>query len=284
MRRFAPALSLALLTGCFYPADRGRLLEAKVDKLTAEKEQLSSRLKEQEELLVRRIEEKIKQVEQTLESLDSAARRTDADIGVQLQKTLEDLGQLRGQVETYLFKIGELEASLKRVTEDTERRLTELQGAEAVKSAEARKKAEELKRPEDKKQFLQLAEEKAKGSEPALARQLYAEFLKKWPKDELTGEAHFGLGETYFTEEKCREALFEYGKVIQEFGKTRSAPQAYLRSADCFQKLKMNDESRLALEEVLRQYPKSDAAKQAKARLAQLAKEKKKPAPKKGGK
>src|SRR6185312_9513166 len=117
-----------------------------------------------------------------------------------------------------------------------------LQGTEAVKEAEARKKAEELQRPTDKKEFLALAQEKVKAGDVLVARQLYNEFLKKWAKDALVGEAHFGLGETYFTEAKCREALFEYGKVVQDFAKSASAPDAYLRSSDCFQKLKMKEE------------------------------------------
>ena len=62
-----------------------------------------------------------------------------------------------------------------------------------------------------------------------------------------------------------------------EHGKTRSAPNAYLRSADCFHKLKMNDESKIALEEVMKQYPKSDAAKTAKTKLIELTAPVKKP-------
>ncbi len=270
-----------LAAGCFYPAERGKLLEAKVEKLTAENEALQSQLREQQQRLVEKIDAKIQEVQKALEGLDKAARRSDADIGVQLQKTIEDLAQLRGQVETYLHKIGSLEEELERIDEESQKRLAELKGADALKEAEAKKKAEELERPKDKKEFLALAESKAR-QDLALARQLYAEFLKKWPKDELTGEAHFGLGETFFKEDKCREALGEYGQVIQKFSKTRSAPDAYLRSAECFKRLKMNDESRLALEEVVKQYPKSEAAKTAKSMLAEQSKGKKKPPAKKG--
>ncbi|HSP78526.1 MAG TPA: tetratricopeptide repeat protein [Myxococcaceae bacterium] len=275
MRRLALiALPLAL-SGCFYPADRGRTLESRMEKLDARTAQLEEELRQTREQLAStlpRIDEKIAEVTRALESLDRAARRTGADIGVQLQKTVEDLAQLRGQVETYQHRIGELEAALARVDEDTQKRLLALKGEGALKEAEARKKAEELERPTDKKAFLALAQEKSKGGEVLLARQLYAEFLKKWPKDALSGEAHFGLGETYFAEDKCREALFEYGKVLQEYPKTASLPEAYLRSSDCFKKLKMKEESRLALEELVKSHPKSAAAKTARARLEELDK------------
>ncbi|WNG38687.1 tetratricopeptide repeat protein [Archangium violaceum] len=286
MRRLALiALPLAL-SGCFYPADRGRALETRIEKIDASNAQLQEELKQtraQLDATLPRIDEKIAEVSKALQSLDTASRRTGADIGIQLQKTVEDLSQLRGQVETYLHKIGELETALAQTNEATEKRLLALKGDEALKEAEARKKAEELKRPTDKKEFLALAQEKAKGGDVAVARQLYSEFLKKWPKDALAAEAHFGLGETYFAEDKCREALFEYGKLLQEYPKADSTPSAYLRSSDCFKKLKMQEESRLALEELVKGYPKSDAAKTAKTRLAELDKAKK-AEPKKGKK
>lgn len=252
-----------------------------MDKLSADNARLTEELKQAREQLsatLPRIDEKVSEVTQALDSLDKAARRNDADIGIQLQKTLEDLAQLRGQVETYLYKIGELEAALNKVTTEAERKQLAQQGADALKEAEARKQAEALQRPTDKKEFLTLAQQRARAGELPLARQLYSEFMKKWAKDPLVGEAHFGMGETYFTEEKCREALFEYGKVIQDHPKTPSAPEAYLRSSDCFGKLKMKEESRLALEELVKSHPKSDAAKTAKTRLAELDKAKKAPA------
>jgi len=193
---------------------------------------------------------------------------------------VEDLAQLRGQVEEYLFKIGQLETALATSKEETDRRLLELQGSDAVKAAEAKRKAEELPRPTDKKEFLALADSKRK-EDSALARQLYREFLKKWPKDPLAGQAHFGLGESYVAEEKCREALPEYGRVMQNFPKAPAAPDAYLRASECFRELKMADESRLALEELVSAHPKSAAAKTARARLAELGRSKRAPTRKK---
>lgn len=283
MRRLVLLAALAALPGCFYPASRGKALEARLEKLSADNAQLEKELTQTRQQLASTmplLDTKVAEVTAALKSLDTAARRNDADIGIQLQKTVEDLAQLRGQVETYLYKINELETALAKTTEDTDKKLLALKGPDALKEAEARQKATALERPTDKKAFLALAQDKAKAGETLVARQLFAEFLKKWAKDPLVGEAHFGLGETYFTEDKCREALFEYGKVLQEYAKTPSAPEAYLRSSDCFKKLKMNDESRLALEELVKNHPKSDAAKTAKTRLAELDKAKKK----KGGK
>jgi len=49
-------------------------------------------------------------------------------------------------------------------------------------------------------------------------------------------------------------------------------PLAYVRSGDCFARLKNTDAARLAYEQVIRDYPKSPEAKAAANRLADLKK------------
>lgn len=270
-----PVAAALLSPGCIYPMERGKALEERVDKLAADNTELQKQLDESQKKLagtLPRVDQKIVEVTKALEELDKASRSSSADTGVQLQKVIEDVAKLRGQVDTYVYKIDQLEAALKKVQEDTDKKLLDLQGEQAKALAEAKRKAEELKRPADKKEFLALAESKTKEGDLPVARQLYAEFFKKWPKDELGGEAHFGLGETFTAEDKCREALYEYGKVFQEYPKSKAAPDALMRSSECFAKLKKPEESRLALEEVVKSYPKSEAAKAAKAKLAELDK------------
>lgn len=229
--------------------------------------------------MFQKVDLKLGEMTRAMESLDQASRRSGADIGVQMQKALDDVAELRGQVDTYLFRIGELEAQLKKANEDSERRFAELMGSDAVKEREARRQAQEIQRPTDKKDFLALADGKAKQKEFQVARQLYSEFLQKWPKDELAGEAHFGAGETYVEQDRCQEALYEFRKVIQDHPKARSVPVAYLHSASCFRKLKLSKEAKAAVGELLRAFPKSDAARQGKVLLAEIEREEKPPAP-----
>lgn len=266
MTRLFPVVLLVSLAGCFYPADRGRLVEVRLDKIDNTTARLEQQLKDNEA----KQGETVAKVQAALDGLDKAAHRSDADLGIQLQKTVEDVAALRGLVETYQYKVAELENALKAAKEELAKKATD---ADAAKQVEAKKKAEELKRPDDPKEFLKLADDKNKGGEVVLARQLYNEFLKKWPRDEGVGDVHYALGETFLQEDRCREALYEYGKVISDFAKSKVAPNAYLRSGECFKKLKLNNEAKLALDELVKQFPKSDAAKTAKTRLAELAKE-----------
>ena len=256
MRALLVAFLSVALTGCFFPADRGRIVESRLDSLQSDNEKLRAELTETRG----KLEDTTAQLQTALEQLDRSSRTTDANMGVKVDTALQDMAVLRGQVESQQFKLQELEGKIGT-------------GGGTTASATEPKK-EELKKPDDPKDFLALASEKAKGGDAELARSLYAEFMKKWPRDAAVGEAHYSLGKLYYDDKKCREALYEFGKVIQDFPKTNSAPAAYLQSADCFKQLKMNDEARLALEELIKSYPRSDQAKQAKTRLAEYKKKK----------
>ena len=256
MTRFVMAgLFCVSTSACFFPADRGAVVEQRLDSLSADNESLKKELQDTRT----RLDEATGQLQAALDQLDRASRTTGANIGVKVDSALQDVAVLRGQVEAQSVKLGEIEGKL---------------SAQPTAIAGDPKK-EDVKRPDEPKAFLALADEKVKGGDVELGRRLYTEFMKKWPKDEQIGEAHYLLGETYFTDSKWREALYEYNQVISNFAKTKSAAQAYLHTAECFKQLKMNDEQRLALEELVKTFPKSDAAKTAKTKLAELRKAKK---------
>lgn len=262
MRRTLVIASLAAFSGCFFPADRGRVVENRLDSLVADNVKVRAELAETRG----KLEETTAQLQAALDQLDRASRTTGANIGVKVDTAVQDMAVLRGQIESQQVKIQELETKLKE----------QPVAIAPTSTPPVEPKKDEPKRPDDPKEFLKLADDKSKAGEVDLARKLYAEFLKKWPRDDGAGEAHFALGELFFGEQKCREALYEFGKVIQDYPKTKSTPVAYLRSSDCFKQLKMNDEARLALEELVKSHPKSDAAKTAKTRLAELRKAPKK--------
>jgi len=249
--RSALSLGLLALTGCFYSSEAGKGLEARVDKLDkdlrAEQKAQAEKLDQQ----LPRIDQKIAEVTKALDSLDQASRRSGADASVQLQKVIEDLAQLRGQVEAYTHSLDQLQDRA---------------------AAADKKPADDVPRPTDKKEFFALAQSKAKSGDIQTARALYLDFIRKWPKDDLAGDAHFALAESYYAQDNCPEALPEYGQLIKNFGKSKSVPLAYVRSGDCFARLKNPEAAKLAYEQVVKDYPRSSEAKLAQKGLSALKK------------
>jgi TolA-binding protein len=281
MRNRLLAALLLALAAC-YPASRGKELEARIDKLDASSQELAKQLQEERDALKQQagdLQAKEVDLSARLDKLEKASRTSDADVGVQIQSVREDLAKLHGDVDQYQHRIDLLEQSLKQLSESTDEKLAAAKGSDALKQLQAQKEAAQLKRPTDKVEYLKLADEKAASGDAALASTLYGEWLQKWPKDPLAASAHYSLGKLDQDQNHHREALSEFGEVAKNFSKSDKAPPALLRSSESFAALGMADASRLALEALVKDYPKSQEAKIAKERLKKPA-----PAPKKKGK
>ena len=171
MRQFVAALCAVTVSGCFFPADRGRVVENRLDGLAADNLKLKSELAETRS----KLDDASTQLQTALDQLDRATRTTGANMGVKVDTALQDVAVLRGQLESQQVKMQELEAKLAA------------QPTPAAVNTPAEPKKEELKRPDDPKEFLKLADEKAKGGDQDLARKLYTEFMKKFPRDDGVG-------------------------------------------------------------------------------------------------
>jgi len=269
----------ALPLGCLYPAERGKMLEERIDRLESDRKDLEQELKKQKA----RQDELLGQVLSSVEKIEKGANKTSADVGVQVEQVQTELSQLRGQLEQFQHQTGELQSAF-----DTFKAAVPAPQAAADPAADPSKKPEAKKneapeRPTDRKAFAELVE-KTCADEPAAGRKLADEWLRKFPKPDSVAEAkgwaplaarvHFALGSVYMEQKEPRAALSEFGEIVKNHGRSEQAPQALLKSADCFAALKMGAESRLALEEIVNSYPKSEAAKAAKAKLAELKKPK----------
>ncbi|MFO0597076.1 MAG: hypothetical protein U0228_17315 [Myxococcaceae bacterium] len=168
-----PALASVVMAGCFFPADRGRVVENRLDALQGDNVKLRAELAETRT----KVEETTAQLQTALDQLDRASRTTGANMGVKVDGAMQDIAVLRGQVESQQVKIQELET-----------KLAEAKTAVATTPTPTEPKKDEPKRPDDPKEFLKLADDKSKAGEVELARKLYAEFIKKWPRDDGVGK------------------------------------------------------------------------------------------------
>jgi TolA-binding protein len=271
-RSLLSALLVLSAAGCFYPAERGKMIEERVSKLEADNKQLEAALQTQKERLeaqIPKLDEQVALVQEALDKLDRASRRSNADVGLQVEQLQGDLAALRGKLEEHVFRLNEVQTALAELRDPAKQPAAGAPGEAAP--AEPAKPPEPIERPTDKKAFAELVSAKLTES-PAKGRELAGEWLRKWPTDALAARVHYELGVSWFEEKNCRAALAEFGALIKpdapkSFSKSQWAPEALLKSSECFATLGMKDESRLALEEVVNGYPKSDAAKKAKAKL-----------------
>jgi len=278
------ALLLALLpvTACWVTTERGRLMEERLARAEEENRLAVKQLEEQRAILRERVAEadrKIAEVQKKLDELNAAARRTGADLAVEVDAIRAEVARLRGATEEDQHRAEAVAGALDKLRGDVDGRFAALRGSGALEEYEARRKAEQLPRPADKAAFLKLAQDQEKAGEKLVARELYLEYTRRWPADPRSADAWFRVGEIHYGAQRYREAILAYGKVAEDFPRSDKAPDARLRAGESMVALGLPGDAVPIFEEVVKRYPKSSAAPKAKARLAEL--KKKAPAKKK---
>jgi TolA-binding protein len=206
--RIAFALLLAS-SACWVPVDKGRQMDARIQRLEAESAATTQQIEEQRTVVrdrIARVDQKIVEVQKKLDELNTTAHRSGADVVANQDRMQESLTRQVGQLEEYQHQLQLSDQRLSQLQSETEARFAALKGAGALEDYEGRKRAETLKRPSDKSEFFALAMQQEQSGERAVARQLYDEYVKKWPADPRAADAWFRMGEISFGEKRYREA------------------------------------------------------------------------------
>jgi tol-pal system protein YbgF len=102
------------------------------------------------------------------------------------------------------------------------------------------------------------------------ARQGFAAFLRDHPNSDLSPNARYWLGESYYGKKDYKQAIDSYDRVEQDFPQSEKVPAAILKKGYAY--LAMNDKKRAsaAFKQVVTLYPRSPEAGKAFDKLSQL--------------
>ena len=100
-----------------------------------------------------------------------------------------------------------------------------------------------------------------------LAVQGFKNYLVRYPSGTNEASAHYYLAESYYALDRYLEAVAEYQTVIHNFGQSRFAPAAFLKSGLCYQRLEEKQLAQRAFRELISKYPRSEEAEQARVAL-----------------
>jgi tol-pal system protein YbgF len=98
----------------------------------------------------------------------------------------------------------------------------------------------------------------------------FTQFLASFPTSPLADNAQYWLAETHYVQNEFTEALPAFQKVVNDYPQSAKLPDALLKVGYCQQQLGNRDAARTALQQVLRQYPDTTAARLASQRLERL--------------
>ncbi len=263
MRTKLVALLLSLpLSACFYAKADGEALRSDLDALQVDlAAQKTDREKEGKGTAAR-----LAEMQTVLDRLDRAARKSGADLGVDLEKAQNDIAQLRGQLEVLQHK----QDGLDQANAQRDQRIEEI-----AKFAQARQKQlDAVEHPTDKAGIYALAHKKLEAGDTVRARELLTDFLARFHGDELAANAQYWLGETYYAEKRFNDAIVEFQKVLKEWKSSEKAPDALLKIGMAFQSEGDCQNALLFFDELIASKKRSPAARTAREKAAECKKAK----------
>lgn len=119
----------------------------------------------------------------------------------------------------------------------------------------------------DPKEMMELAKAHLAEGRPKVAEAVLKRFIELHPKDSNLPEARYRLAEAAFNAADYQQAVLRFQDVIDKHKSSNWAPWAMLRQGECFEKQGQKENARLFYEDVVRMWPKSPAAKDARGRL-----------------
>ena len=105
------------------------------------------------------------------------------------------------------------------------------------------------------------------------ARRLFDAFIARYSSDPRAATAQYLIGDSYFEEGKFANAIGAFSKVIDNYSKSESVPDAMYKNGLAFYSLKYCGDAKIYFTELLRRYPKTDWKKDAGEQLKKLVKD-----------
>ncbi len=197
-------------------------------------------------------------------------RKETADLQATLESAKVDMQVLAGKVEDATQSAKKPVEDITLLKEDVDRRLTALEAR--VSNLEKNSGAADTtaKAELSPEALYQQGLNTFKAGNTQKARELLSRFIELYPHHELISNAHYWLGETYYTEKTYDQAVLEFEKVIKNYPGKEKVPAAMLKQAMAFKGLGDVKSARYVLNKLVESYPRSEEAGMARARLKEM--------------
>ena len=98
----------------------------------------------------------------------------------------------------------------------------------------------------------------------------FKKFVEMFPDSNLTDNAQYWIGESYYALKEFDEAILEFDVVRKKYPKGDKVPAAWLKIGYAFAELGNRVDARLILQEVINRYPQSKEAEKAQEKIRAL--------------
>jgi tol-pal system protein YbgF len=221
--------------------------------------------------------EGIDTIEKNLKSDVASVRKLSADIQATIDSTKTEMQAMNGKIDDMTIAITKPTEDLARYREDADKRIIALEDRiiklqstmdELTKKTGELAKSKEVLATPDAIYMKGLDVFKA-GDMPA-ARGIFTNFLEQYPQHDLAANAHYWIGETYYSEKSYEPAILAFQDVIKNFPTRDKVPAAMLKQAMAFNAINDTKSAKYVLKKLGEAFPKSDEASKAKELLKEI--------------
>jgi tol-pal system protein YbgF len=191
-------------------------------------------------------------------------KRSLLDLNNQLEQMRGDNAKLRGQNEELARAVSEIQRKQKDLQSGVDDRMRKFEPQKVTVDGK-----EFSADPDEKRQYDEAMEMLRKSDFAGTANALLA-FRKRYPASGYGESAQFWLGNAQYGSRQYKEAIASFRSLVSAAPDSAKAPEALLAIANCQAELKDTKSARRTIDELLKAYPKSEAAQAGKDRLASL--------------
>lgn len=206
----------------------------------------------------------LQQVNQRSGDDNSQVRRSLLDLQTQIETLRMEHAKLRGQNEQLLRDVADLQRRQKDIAQGVDERLRQFEPVNVTVDGL------EFQADADEKRDFEAALAVFRAGKFADAKTAFAGFVRQYPRSGYLPSARFWLGNAQYAAREYKEAIGNFKVLLSEAPGHARAPEAALSIANCQIELKETRTARKTLEDLLRDYPQSEAAVAAKERLSRL--------------
>lgn len=271
---FVPVLLMVILNGC---AAQGSLDIVRNDVDTV-KTRLFSVERDIGEIRTG-LKESLGSVEQNVKADVGNVRRMSADIQATIDSTKGEMRALNGRLDDMALATKKPAEDLARYRDDADKRIFTAEDSILKLQAtvdELSKKLSELMQgksgdaPPKTDALYMKGLEIFKSGDMSSAREQFTKFLEQNPQHELVANAHYWIGETYYSDKNYESAILAYQEVIKNYPGKEKVTAAMLKQAMAFREIHDDKSAKYVLKKLSSGYPKSAESKKAKELLKEI--------------
>jgi len=218
-------------------------------------------------------------VEKSVKADVFSVRKMSADIQATIDSTKGEMQSLNGRLDDMLPAIKKPTEDLKRYREDADRRIFALEDRvlkqqatidELSKKLGDAMKVKPVETPLTPDAFYMKGLETFKAGDMPSSRELFTKFLEQNPQHDLAANAHYWIGETYYSEKSYESAILAYQEVIKNFPGKEKVAAAMLKQAMTFSEINDTKSAKYVLKKLAEGFPKSVEGKKARELLKEI--------------